>query len=140
MESGYALIDRDINEYTVYKLKKWKAETEKYASDELMGIKTGNDATYARIFVKKWGKVPNSENFSGFNTMFIESGGIVEKGDRWFDYINSVKEWQRPYIAAVREEIIRKGIKWTAKEMQNNPNGVPVFNNGKFGLNGSLMG
>lgn len=66
--------------------------------------------------------------------MFIQSGGSVEKGDRWIHYINSVEEWQRPYIEAVREEIIRKGIKWTGKEMQDNPNGTPVFNNGKLGM------
>lgn len=37
-------------------------------------------------------------------------------------------------MEAVREEIIRKGIKWTGKEMQDNPSGTPVFNNGKLGM------
>jgi len=128
------LIDRDVNEYTVDKLNRWKVEAEKYASDELMGVKTGNDATYTRIFVKEWVKAPDPQNFLGLDTMFIQSGGGVEKGDRWIHYINSVEEWQRPYIEAVREEIIRKGIKWTGKEMQDNPNGTPVFNNGKLGM------
>lgn len=128
------LIDRDINEYTVAMLKQWKVDAEKYASDELLGIKTGNDATYTKIFVKKWVKISEFKDFSGFDIMFIQSGGVVERGYRWVHYISLVEEWQRPYMEAVREEIIRKGIKWTGKEMQENPKGAPVFNNGKLGL------
>lgn len=115
-------------------LKQWKAQAEKYASDELIGLKTGNDATSTKIFVKKWVKLPELEDFSGLDIMFIQSGGIFEKGCRWFYYINSVEEWQRPYLEAIREEIISKAIKWTGKEMQENPKGIPVFNNGKLGL------
>lgn len=128
------LIDRDVKEYTVDVLKQWKAQAEKYASDELIGLKTGNDATSTKIFVKKWVKLPELKDFSGLDIMFIQNGGIFEKGCRWFYYINSVKEWQRPYLEAIREEIISKGIKWTGKEMQENPKGIPVFNNGKLGL------
>lgn len=128
------LVDKDENAYTVTMLKQWKFDAEKKASDELMGVKTGSDATCAKISVKDWLKAPKPETLSKLDIMFIQSGGVVKKGDRWLQYIDSIDEWQRPYVEALREEIVRKRIKWTGKEMQEQSRGVPVFNNGKFGL------
>jgi len=54
------------------------------------------------------------------------TGGYFEDGMRWPDY-RYPTELSRPYIDALRAEIIEKNIRWTGVEHQNFPVGVPVF-------------
>lgn len=134
------MIDRDENKYTVDLLHAWKNQAEKAASDEITGVKRSqkHELTSIRIFVKEWTKMPNILKSSDLNTgmdiMFIETGGVVKSGDRWINYIDRFEDWQKPYIEALRLDIINRNIKITGKEHQQNSDGTPKFNNGKYGL------
>lgn len=135
-----AMIDKDEKKYTVDLLHEWKRQAEKNTSDEITGIISSlkQESTSIKIFVKEWTKMPDIlESFdlnTGMDIMFIETGGIVKSGDRWINYINRFEEWQKPYIEAIRLDIINRNIKITGVEHQNNSDGTPKFNNGKYGL------
>lgn len=133
------LIDRDVKKYTVDLLNEWKKQAEKEASEDITGVTScKKDFTSTRIYVSEWTKMPNLDKYSGLllgmDIMFIETGGVINSGDRWINYIEKFEEWQKPYIEAIRKDIINHKIRITGKQHQENVDGVPKFNNGKYGL------
>lgn len=57
-------------------------------------------------------------------------GGFFENGMRWDNYIEIVKD--SPHLTALREEIIRKGLKENGGWHQYNEAGVPLFSDGSI--------
>ena len=66
--------------------------------------------------------------------MIFETGGIFNKGDRWINYINSVDGWKKPYLEAIREDVIRRKIRYGGKHYQQNQQTTPMFNNDKMAI------
>lgn len=134
------MIDRDEHKYTVDLLHEWKRQAEEKASDEITGVilSQKQELTFTRIFVKEWTKMPDIEKLSdlstGMDIMFTQSGGVVKPGDRWINYIDQFEDWKKPYIEAIRLDIINRNLKITGREHQLSSDGTPRFNNGKYGI------
>lgn len=53
-----------------------------------------------------------------------------KKGMRWKDYIEMMSETARPYVEAIRKEVVEKHIKLTGESHQHTNCGVPLFSDG----------
>lgn len=53
-------------------------------------------------------------------------------GHRWKDYIESFKPHVRPYLEAIRADVVVKGIRMTGEQHQYSDSGTPVFSDGKI--------
>ena len=58
-------------------------------------------------------------------------GGWFSEGMRWRDYFEDLRVESKPYIEAIRKEVILKGIRATGEEHQRAY--VPVFSDGTVG-------
>lgn len=66
-------------------------------------------------------------------------GHATQRGDRWIDYIQSAPLLLRPYLEALRREIVAREIRRGGNWHQNAPDGAPVFDDrtvGCFGMRG----
>ena len=61
----------------------------------------------------------------------IIPGGFFKEGMRWNDYIERFTDPYQKYLAALRKAILRRTMKITGEEHQNEMDTVPVFNYGK---------
>lgn len=50
---------------------------------------------------------------------------------RWNDYIKIWKPEVRPYLEAIRADVVARGIRLTGEQHQNDASGVPLFSDGK---------
>lgn len=57
-------------------------------------------------------------------------GGVIQRGDRWRDYVELCEAREVVFYEALREEILRLGLKRGGDWHQNDPEGVPVFSDG----------
>jgi hypothetical protein len=57
-------------------------------------------------------------------------GGGIRKGHRWADYIADLDERRQPYFEALRADILARHIRRGGDWHQNDPGGVPVFDDG----------
>lgn len=61
-------------------------------------------------------------------------GGFFQRGDRWKHYIETYHEGVVPFYEALRNEVLRLGLKHGGDWHQNDPKGVPVFNDGTVAM------
>jgi hypothetical protein len=57
-------------------------------------------------------------------------GGCIQKGNSWSDYIADVEEAAVPYHEALREAVMKSGLRRGGDWHQFSPDGVPVFDDG----------
>ena len=81
------------------------------------------------ISYKESEKYPESVSCLGgwFNAGYIHPGKENEKGQRWKDYIEIWKDEVKPYLEAIRKDVLKKGFKLTGENHQYSPDGVPLF-------------
>lgn len=133
------LIDNDVNKYTVNLLHQWKINAERRALEELTltSSMSKEELVKETVFVKNWISYPDIQSNTlkiGMRIMIDKLGGVVKKGDRWINYIDTMEDWEKPYLEAIRIDVINRGIKMSGAEHQNLPNGTPEFNNGKVAI------
>ena len=80
--------------------------------------------------VTKWVSYGDAE---GLDDHCGGMGGFFDHGMRWKDYVKAFKEEARPYLEALREAIIDKGLRITGSQHQHSPDGVPIFDDGSCG-------
>ena len=61
-------------------------------------------------------------------------GRWAKAGHRWKDYLEDWKPEVHPYLEAIRQDVVAKGIRLTGEQHQNHSEGVPLFNDGKVAL------
>ena len=76
------------------------------------------------IKVVKWISAGKANKYKSIGWM----GGFFQNGMRWKDYIEGFNKKGKQYVEAVRKDVIKKGIKLTGSEHQNNIAGTPLFN------------
>jgi hypothetical protein len=59
-------------------------------------------------------------------------GGFFKNGMRYQDYADTYTDEGKPYIEALRQEILGKGIKHGGDWHQEHERGVPVFSDGTY--------
>lgn len=60
-------------------------------------------------------------------------GGFFKDGMRWKDFIGSYTDKAKPYYEAIRQDVIKKGIRITGERHQYSDNGVPLFEDNTVG-------
>lgn len=85
----------------------------------------------ANVKVKKWISYELASQEIEIGELKVNDiggiGGWFTEGLRWNDYISKFKKRQKPYIEALRKEIIDNNIKFAGSEHQDRKDGVPVF-------------
>lgn len=72
--------------------------------------------------VISWGRYNDTDN-----RVIENSGGYFDDGMRWKDYICNWDDEAIPYIEALRQEILDKGIRYTGEQHQYADDGMPIF-------------
>jgi len=82
------------------------------------------------VFVKKWIARSNADSYP-------EScggwGGWFARGDRWATYIDEAEESKRPYLEALRADILKLEIQEGGDWHQRSEQGTPLFSDGTVG-------
>jgi len=58
-------------------------------------------------------------------------GGFFEEGMRWKDYIEYFEDAVKPYLEALRRDIVDKNLRFGGDDHQDSPSGTPVFSDDK---------
>jgi len=83
------------------------------------------------IKVIKWSKLKKTKNIKTSAGCIM--GGFFYNGMRWKDYIKTFSNEVKPYLFALKKEIILKKIRYSGEQHQCGSNGVPVFNDNTRG-------
>lgn len=60
-------------------------------------------------------------------------GGWV-KGDDWNEYLRLMEPEKHPYLNALYNSIVEKGLKYNGADHQQESDGVPLFSDGTVGM------
>ena len=75
---------------------------------------------------------PMLGGFFGLNVSRFNGKPIGrQEGKRWKDYIGAFVKEARPYLEAIREDVLKKKLTYTGEDHQDKEDGCPVFNDGK---------
>lgn len=81
--------------------------------------------------VIKW--ISDNESY-GKDVSVGALGGFFELGMRGQkDYFNDSTKESKPYVEAIRESVLEKGLKLTGEDHQSSIEGVPLFEDGTIG-------
>jgi len=74
---------------------------------------------------------PSLGGFFGFNAVRGNGKEIgKQKKKRWKDYIERFSKEARPYLQAIRRDVLKKKLTYTGEDHQNKEDGCPLFNDG----------
>lgn len=82
------------------------------------------------VTVKDW---ISYDEASGKDVSIGGIGGFFKEGMRWEDYFDDLKDEVKPYALAIRDAVVKGGIKLTGEQHQLSSNGVPLFSDDTTG-------